>query len=210
MVRKLISKISIDLTIAIAIGATIIPAGLATADTSSVDYIFLIDSNRQNCQQIGEEYREIKAFETENFYVNICQKADNYYYLGEAKTGAISTIFVPANALNPGEMYRANNGNVSYIVNILPSRSVLIVERNGAEVERETSLQKQCLDPENSLSVSLPTQIYYPMSDARILTNDTYLELDGLESIDFTNLDRFNSSVEYNRKTILNLPNCEG
>ena len=189
-------------------GTVAIPAGFVTADTSSTDYIFLLDRDGQSCQQIGEAYQEVRAFETDNFYVNICQQEDNYYYLGEAKTGKIGTIFLPANALAPGEMYRANNGNVAYIVTILPSKAILTIERNGAQVAIESSHKKQCLDSENISSISLTNQLYYPMSDARILSDDGYIQLDRVETIELHNFYDFKSVAEYNPKAILNIPTC--
>lgn len=118
------------------------PGDLVSADTSGADYIFLLERDR-HCQQIEKAYQEVKAFETANFYVNICQKENNYYYLGEAKTGNIDTIFIPAHSLISGEMYRANNGNITYIVNILPDGAILTIERNGVQIGRESSLGDQ-------------------------------------------------------------------
>ena len=113
-------------------------SNLALADTYSADYIFLLERDR-HCQQIESAYREVEAFETANFYVNICQKDNNYYYLGEAKTG-INTVFIPAHSLASGEMYRADNGNVSYIINILPDGATLTIERNGTQIVKESAL----------------------------------------------------------------------
>lgn len=210
MVNKFILRVLKLGGLAIASTTCIIPAGFASADTSSVDYIFLVDSNQQSCQQIGEAYQEVKAFETANFYVNICQKDRNYYYLGEAKTGTIDTIFLPANALATGEMYRANNGNVAYIVTILPNETILSIERNGAQVLAESSLNKQCINPDDILQIQggIASQIYYPLSDVRILPERGYIEVNSLETVDISSFSNFNSLAEYNPEAILNLQVC--
>jgi hypothetical protein len=158
MVHRFVFKVSIFRRLAIASTLSMIPLNAVLADTSSTDYIFLINSDRQSCQQMGEDYQEIGAFETNSFYVNICQKDNNYYYLGEAKTGNINTIFLPANALAPGEMYRASNGNVAYIVTILANKAILTVERNGEQVAIENSLEPQCDRTQDMLrSIQAPT-----------------------------------------------------
>ena len=200
MVNQFISRILVFIShsMAIAIGTVIISGKFVTADTSSTDYIFLLDRDRQSCQQIGEGYRDVRAFETDNFYINICQQEDSYYYVGEAKTGKIGTIFLPANVLASGEMYRANNGNVAYIVTILPRKAILTIERNGAQIAIENSHQKQCLDSYNISSISILDQLYYPMSDTRILGDEDRIQLAQSETIDLHKFYDFNSVAEYN------------
>jgi hypothetical protein len=211
MVHRFVLKISILKELAIASGIVVIPLNIALADTSSADYIFLIDSNQQSCQQIGEGYQDIRTFETNSFYINICQKDNDYYYIGEAKTGNIDTIFLPANALAPGEMYRANNGNVAYIVTILANEAILTVERNGAQVAIENSLAPQCTNSQGILQIprEIASQMYYPMNDAKLISDRSYLELNPLETIDLRHFDEFNSLAEYNPEAILNVPSCD-
>ena len=141
---KLILEVSRSKLLAIAILTKVLVAHSALADTSSVDYIFLLNNEQPTCQQIGKNYLEVRAFETENFYINVCRKDDQYYYLGEGKTGKRNTIFLPANSLSLGEMYRAHNGNVAYIVSILPNQAVLTIERNGEQIAIESTEMNQC------------------------------------------------------------------
>lgn len=214
MINGFRSRVFIFKILAISLGITIIPTYSVLADTSSADYIFLLDSSRQSCQQIGETYQEVRAFETDSFYINICQKDNNYYYLGEAKTGNIDTIFIPANALEPGEMYRANNGNVAYLVTILPNEEILTIERNGAQIAIENSLDNidnLCLDPDELLPIQekIASQIYSLMSDARIIEDRDYIELNQIETLDLSHFDRFNSLSESNPEAILTVPSCD-
>ena len=197
-----------DLAIATIPVITVITLGnLALADTYSADYIFLLEGDR-HCQQIEPAYREVKAFETANFYVNICQKDDNYYYLGEAKTGTINTVFIPAYSLS-GAMYQANNGNVSYIINILPDGATLTIERNGTQIVRESSLSDRCVEPYNTLKMGIASQIYdSPSNNHLSFLNRSYLQLDRIEISD-DNFYEFNSLAQDNWEAILNVSTCE-
>lgn len=188
---------------------TLVTTGnLALADTYSADYIFLLERDR-NCQQIESAYREVKAFETANFYVNICQKDNNYYYLGEAKTGTINTVFIPAHSLASGAMYRANNGNVSYTIDILPDGATLTIERNGTEIVRESSISDRCIESYNTLKMGIASQIYDPPSNNNLsFLNRSYLQLDRIETSE-GNFDEFNSLAQYNPEAILNVSTCD-
>lgn len=221
MVNNLRSRVLALRIIAMATAIAIIPVGYVLADTSNTDYIFLIDSNQQSCQQIGEAYQQVKAFETTNFYVNICQKENNFYYLGEAKTGSIEevrgsrvlrrglsdTIFLPANSLASGEMYRASNGNMAYIVTILPHEAILTIERNGAQVAIESSLKNHCINPLDNLQIAITSPMYYPMSDASIQDHG-YLQLNKIETISVDRFYNFDSLAEYDSKASSNLSTC--
>ena len=214
MISKLISKLLARRSAILPLGSvlaiasipiiTVITSGnLVSADTNT-DYIFLLERDR-NCQQIESAFQEVKAFETANFYVNICQKDRNYYYLGEAKTGNLNTIFIPANSLASGEMYRANNGNVTYIVNILPNGATLTIERNGTQIAIESSLKEQCIAPQ-TWQMNIASQMYYPLSNN--LDGDlNHLKLEPVE-IDFYNFYEFNSG-KYNPEAILNVSTCD-
>ena len=124
---------------------------LASSDT---DYNFAISSER-NCQQMGAEYQEVYAFETTDFYVNICQKGEVYFYFGEAKQSNRNSIFIPADALNNNRRFQAENGNISYTVVLpfsdrsnvefgKPEEAILTIERNGRLLSVESSLNKYC------------------------------------------------------------------
>lgn len=186
--------------------ATIVSGDLASADTFSSDYIFLLERDR-HCQQIEPAYQEVKAFETANFYVNICQKDNNYYYLGEAKTGKIDTIFIPAYSLASGTMYRANNGNVTYLVNILPKSAILTIQRNGMQIARETSLSDRCIVLQG-WQTDLANPIYYSASDYLNFRHRSSLKLNQIE-IEPRSFAEFNSLAKYDPEAILNVSTCQ-
>lgn len=125
--------------------------------SSDADYRFVVDSDWHNCQQISTSYQEVYAFETPNFYVNICQKDDIYFYSGEAKQSNTNSIFIPAIPLENNRGFQAQNGNVSYVVilpfpeksdlepsNLHPEEAILTIRRNDRLVAVESSLNKYC------------------------------------------------------------------
>ena len=142
------------------VGTTVITSNRAIANNpnaSSGDYRFILTSDWHNCQTIGTEYREVYAFETASFYVNICRKSEQYFYSSEAKQGGLGSIFIPAYPLESGKGYQADNGNMSYLVllpftqkigdellNNSPSEAILTIKRNNRLVLLESSLTKYC------------------------------------------------------------------
>ncbi len=125
--------------------------------SSDADYSFVMSSDWHDCQQIDPDYQAVYAFETVNFYVNICQKDDSYFYSGEAKRSDRNSIFITAHPLENGRGFQAKNGNVSYLV-LLPfsqennlhqgdretTEAVLTIKRNDRLVSVESSLNKYC------------------------------------------------------------------
>ena len=145
-------------------------AAIENANASSDgDYNFAIAFDWHDCQQIDSAYQTVYAFETASFYVNICQKEDTYFYLGEAKQGDSptlrSSIFIPAYRLENGSGFKADNGNLSYWV-ILPfsqqnqlqisdserSEAILTIKRNNRLVSVESSLDKYCHKSETTVA----------------------------------------------------------
>ena len=136
---------------------------LDASASSDADYSFTVDFDRYDCQQIDSTYQSVYAFETANFYVNICQKNDAYFYSGEAKHSNLNSIFIPAHPLENGSGFEAKNGNVSYLV-ILPfsqntidlstsnrSEAILTIQRNNRLVSIESSLEKYCHQSETAI-----------------------------------------------------------
>ncbi|AFZ34995.1 hypothetical protein Sta7437_1428 [Stanieria cyanosphaera PCC 7437] len=133
------------------------------ADTSDSEYTFLVTQDWRSCDHIGKKYQEVYAFETPSFYVNICRKGKSYFYLGEAKSTNVGSIFIPAQLLKEGKMYRADNGNVSYYVAINETepeatpenKGTLTIERNGNQVLTENSVTQHCLFVESPASLNV-------------------------------------------------------
>lgn len=180
-------------------GTTVVTAESAIANNPKAfgaDYLFITTSDWHNCQEIGREYREVYAFETASFYVNICQHGDRYFYSSEAKQEGVSSIFVPAYPLKNGKGYRGINGNVSYLV-LLPfsqtianesltdatSEATLTVERNGRLVLLESSLTKYCQQSNYPLAFSSLA----PEQDQSDRLATIFPQLDTPEDLSFNN-----------------------
>ena len=209
MIYQFISEALKHQAIATATTVAMISASAATADTSSTDYLFLLDSNQQTCQQMGQTYQQIKAFETANFYVNICQKEDKYYYLGEAKAGVINTIFLPANLIADNKTYQANNGNLSYTVKILAEEATLTIERNGVLVAVENSQSQTCFNSHTVLPVVSTSQLFPVTNESLMIFDQSYLQLNqDKDRGDVTKFYQLQLLKEFNLEAMLNAFNC--
>ena len=156
MIKKLNMKTTVIITTTVTIIVNFIAADVFAS--TDADYSFRLTSDWHDCQQIGAAYQEVYAFETDSFYVNICQKDNAYFYSGEAKQSDHSSIFMPAYPLENGQGFQAKNGNLSYLVllpfgkqnngNQVPTRkqaeAILTIKRNGHLVSVESSLNKYC------------------------------------------------------------------
>lgn len=150
MIKNLNLKTAVMFTATFTGILAIISSQNAIASTDA-DYRFLSTSDWRNCQQFGQAYQEVYAFETSSFYINICQKNNVYFYLSEAKQSEESSIFIPAHPLDNQQGFQAVNGNLSYLVllpfqasNKKPAEAILTVKRNGQLVAVESSLNKYC------------------------------------------------------------------
>ena len=105
--------------------------------TTDPEYSFQVSQDWRNCHQIGDRYREVLAFETENFYVNICTRKGRYFYSAEAKSGNLGSIFLPAYPLANQQDYIAMNGNISYLISTSVSEKTLVIRQNGRQIIAE-------------------------------------------------------------------------
>ena len=176
--------------------------------SSDADYSFTISSDLNNCQQIGSAYQAVYAFETASFYVNICQKDNAYFYSGETKYSDRNSIFIPADPLKNGNGFKAENGNVSYLV-ILPfssqsslkpsdsdrSEAILTIKRNDILVSVESSLQKYC--HQSDTTVAWDTIELEPRNYNRVATIPQHQDV-GVEFSLVTPSDRLLPSETFN------------
>ena len=146
--------------------------GSEAVASSDGNYSFTIASQWHDCQQIGSSYQAVYAFETATSYVNICQKDNAYFYLGEAKQNndpkgvypLQNSIFIPAYPLENRRGFKAENGNLSYWIilpfvqkdslsadNSEPLEAILTIKRNNRLVSVESSLNKYCHKSETEI-----------------------------------------------------------
>lgn len=161
----------------------IIPKAAIASNLSSstTDHLFSINQDWRGCPQIGKDYQEVEAFETENFYVNICRQGDRFFYLGEAKNSAINSIFLPAYLLDE-QKYRADNGNLSYLVTLNNYGDTLAVQQNGHQIAFERSLTQYCSLLNYSLSLNFSFQLHYNSDEFVTFTHQEKFLLSQLHS----------------------------
>jgi len=150
-------KTKVFATASIAVLVNVIAISATNASTDA-DYSFGLTSDWHDCQSLGVMYQEVYAFETDSFYINICQKDNFYFYSGESKQSDRSSIFIPAYPLENNRGFKAVNGNVSYLVLLpfrqednyvdmevsKPAEAILTIKRNDQLVSVESSLNKYC------------------------------------------------------------------
>lgn len=96
------------------------------------------------CRQISDEFREVYAFETESFYINICQQGDRYTLINQPKASPTDAFLLPAQQVE-SNAFVAVSGSTRYRVNpvTLADRSgpnyELIIEENGRRIAQENS-----------------------------------------------------------------------
>lgn len=150
----------------------------ALAGNSSTDYSFIVDRLWYGCQHFGKTYQDISTFETANFYVNLCQKGNQYFYLGTAKNKSVKSNFIPAYATNELNTYQADNGNVSYIVEIKSTEPTLIVQRNGKTVIVETAFSPNCPqvidNHQKQLNISIISELDYGNNEIKVIGDRLY------------------------------------
>lgn len=92
------------------------------------------------CQAIDPAFRDIYSFETENYYINICQLGDNFYYRRQAK-GDVETLLIPAEAVYQGDVFQASDSKTTYFVGKDGDRHYSSVMHNDDEIVFEPELQ---------------------------------------------------------------------
>jgi hypothetical protein len=175
--------------------------GFAIANTisSATDHTYLVTPDWHTCQQISKTYQEVYAFETSNFYINICQKGDFYFYSGEAKQSNLNSIFIPAHPLENGTGYQAQNGNVSYVVlvpfapktsqkssNLSPTEAILTIKRNEQLVSVESSLDKYCHQSNTAIAFDSIEQSSYNINQIATITDQWDVASDLLEAANYS------------------------
>lgn len=97
----------------------------------------LLVQNPPACQQLKSEYQEVYAFETENFYINVCQLEQNYFYHRQSKSDPSDTLLIPAKTVFGGAVFEAVDGKTTYFVgtdyngyysSVMTNNSEIIVE----------------------------------------------------------------------------------
>ena len=101
----------------------------------------LVAQNSSTCQQLSSQYAKVYAFETQSFYISICQTEDNYFYYRQSKLKPQETLLLPANIVFGGDVYQAVDGKTIYFVGMDDSGYYSSVMYNNNEIVFEPELK---------------------------------------------------------------------
>jgi hypothetical protein len=102
---------------------------------------FLVARDWQTCSQLNERYREVYGFETQNFYINICQYGQQFIYYRQAKADPSDIVMIPAETVFGGQVFQASEGRITYFVGIDSNGYYSSVMKNDNELVVEPELQ---------------------------------------------------------------------
>ncbi len=130
-----------------------------------------IAQKAEACASIDSKYREVYSFETEDYYINICQLEGSFYYHRQSKSDQNEAILAPAQSVFSGDVFQANYGKTVYFVGKDGDRYYSTVMQNNSEIVFEPEL-----DPPISVNIVEPT-----VSDVGTINN---LEQDGKANLE--------------------------
>lgn len=91
------------------------------------------------CEAIDPAYLEVYGFETQNYYIGICQLADDFYYYRQSKQSQ-TEILIPAQSVSR-DFFQATDGKTVYFVGKNSDRYYSSVMQNNNEMVFEPELQ---------------------------------------------------------------------
>ena len=130
----------------------------------------LLAQNISSCQEVNSLYKEVYSFETENFYISICQSENNFYYHRQSKTNPDRDVFLPARAVFGGSVFRAERRKLIYFVGRDGDRYYSSVMQNTNEIVFEPELSSP---PALLFSKKVPTyQVNFSAADVSLLKRE--------------------------------------
>ncbi|MGL5831833.1 MAG: hypothetical protein ACRC1Z_01210 [Waterburya sp.] len=92
------------------------------------------------CHNVSAAYQEVYGFETENYYINICQLDDEFFYYRQSKLDASNKLLIPAESILRGDVFQATAGRTTYFVGIESDRYYSSVMSNNNEIVFEPEI----------------------------------------------------------------------
>ncbi|GAB4533667.1 MAG: hypothetical protein Tsb0014_19330 [Pleurocapsa sp.] len=133
---------------------------------------WLLAQNQQTCQDLQPDYQKVYDFETQNFYINICQVNGNFFYYRQSKIDANDLIFIPAIKVFGGDVFQAVDGKVTYFVGIDEYGYYSSVMYNSNEIVFEPELPKKTTElAENARGLPKSTNQNINVNSAEIEEN---------------------------------------
>lgn len=142
----------------------------------------LLAQRKDLCQEVNSEYQEVYSFETEEYYINICQSNSNYYYHRQSKADSDDTLLVTAKLVFGGDVFQATDNRTIYFVGKDGDRHYSSVMHNSSEIVFEPELEESILSVSNSGQQSIEPSI--PVSNLQVKPKvGVDQELDGPENL---------------------------
>ena len=95
---------------------------------------------QNSCQNINSAYQQVYSFQTDNYYINICQDRDSFYYHRQSKLDDDKTLLIPAQAISHGGVFQATSRGITYFVGKDGDRYYSSVMQNDNEIVFEPEL----------------------------------------------------------------------
>lgn len=95
---------------------------------------------QNSCQNINSAYQQVYSFQTDNYYISICQHRDSFYYHRQSKFDDDKTLLIPAQAISHGGVFQATSRGTTYFVGKNGDRYYSSVMHNDNEIVFEPEL----------------------------------------------------------------------
>lgn len=109
-----------------------------------------LETETIECDSINAAYRKVYSFETENYYINVCQLDSKFYYHRQSKLNG-NSISVSAQPIVRGDVFQAIVGKITYFVGIDNDRHYSSVMLNNNEIVFEPEIKPPTPSPRQNL-----------------------------------------------------------
>ena len=103
--------------------------------------LLLLAQTKGICQQIQANYQEVYGFETQYYYIGICQAEENFVYYRQSKSNAEDAIVITARTVFGGNAFQAIQGKTTYFVGMDDNGYYSSVMQNNNEIVFEPQLK---------------------------------------------------------------------
>lgn len=111
-----------------------------------------VTAKKAECHSINSAYEQVHGFETEEYYINICQLDGSFYYYRQSKLDSDDSLVVPAEALVRGDIFQAQAGKTTYFVGKDSDRYYSSVMSNDNEILFEPEIPSDSAEPSSKLT----------------------------------------------------------
>lgn len=70
------------------------------------------------CKAMGSNFQQFYNFETRNYHIGICRQDEEWFYFRRPKSNLEDTLFLSAKLVFGGDVFRAENGRITYFVGV--------------------------------------------------------------------------------------------